>query len=50
MDKPLQRGPRKPYASPKLTIYGTVQELTKRRGIRGNRDGGTFPRSRTGRF
>jgi hypothetical protein len=47
MDKPLQGGPKKPYASPKLTIYGTVQELTKRRGLRGNRDGGTFPRSRT---
>jgi hypothetical protein len=47
MDKPLLGGPKKPYVSPKLTIYGTVQELTKRRGLRGNRDGGTFPRSRT---
>jgi hypothetical protein len=50
MDKPLQREPKKPYASPKLTIYGTVQELTKSVGIRGNRDGGAFPRFRTGHF
>jgi hypothetical protein len=48
MDKPLQRGPKKPYASPKLTIYGTVQELTKKVSIRGNRDHGHFPRFRTG--
>ena len=47
MDKPLLRGPKKPYMSPKLTIYGTVQELTKARGISGNRDGGSFPRFRT---
>jgi len=47
MDKPLLGGPKKPYVSPKLTIYGTVQELTKRIGIHGNRDGGRFPRFRT---
>ena len=47
MDKPLLGGPKKPYVSPKLTIYGTVQELTKMRSFTGNRDGGTFPRSRT---
>jgi hypothetical protein len=47
MDKPLQGGPKKVYVSPKLTIYGTVQELTKRVGIRGNRDGGRFPHFRT---
>ena len=47
MDKPLQGGPKKLYVSPKLTVYGTVQELTKRVGIRGNRDGGRFPRFRT---
>ena len=47
MDKPLQGGTKKPYVSPKLIIYGTVQELTKTRGFRGNRDGGGFPRSRT---
>jgi hypothetical protein len=47
MDKPLIRGLKKPYLSPKLTVYGTVQELTKRQGFRGNRDGGRFPTSRT---
>jgi hypothetical protein len=47
MDKPLLGGPKKVYVSPKITIYGTVQELTKRRGIRGNRDNGRFPRFRT---
>jgi hypothetical protein len=47
MDKPLQGEPKKQYVSPKLTVYGTVQELTKRRGLRGNRDGGSFPLSRT---
>jgi len=47
MDKPLLGGPKKPYVSPKLIVYGTVQELTKRIGIRGNRDGGRFPTFRT---
>jgi len=47
MHKPLQRGPKKEYAPPKLTIYGTVQELTKKVGIRGHRDNGRFPRFRT---
>ena len=47
MDKPLLGGPKKPYVSPKLTIYGTVQELTKKIAFRGNRDGGRFPRFRT---
>jgi len=47
MAKPLQRGLKKPYLSPKLTIYGTVQELTKKTGFRGNRDNGRFPTSRT---
>lgn len=47
MDKPVKRGTKKPYLSPVLTVYGTVTELTKKRGPRGNRDGGTFPTSRT---
>ena len=47
MDKPLKGGPKKPYVSPKLTIYGTVQELTKRVGVRGHRDGGKFPHFKT---
>jgi hypothetical protein len=47
MDKPLLGGPKKPYVSPKLIVYGTVQELTKKVGVHGNRDGGRFPRLRT---
>ncbi len=47
MDKPLIRGLKKPYLSPKLTVYGTVRELTKRQGIRGHRDNGRFPTFRT---
>jgi hypothetical protein len=47
MDKPLQGGPKKLYVSPKLTIYGTVQELTKAVGVRGNRDSGRPPKFRT---
>jgi hypothetical protein len=47
MDKPLIRGLKKPYLSPKLTVYGTVRELTKRTGIHGNRDNGRFAIFRT---
>jgi hypothetical protein len=47
MDKPLQGGPKKPYESPKLTVYGTVQELTKKQGVHGHRDGGKFPTFKT---
>jgi hypothetical protein len=47
MDKPLIRGLKKPYLSPKLTVYGTVQELTKKTGVHGNRDNGRFAIFRT---
>jgi len=47
MAKPLERGPKKPYLAPKLTVYGTVQELTKKTGIHGNRDNGRFAVFRT---
>ena len=47
MDKPLKRGSKKPYLSPKLTVYGTVQELTKKQGVHGNRDNGRFAVFRT---
>jgi hypothetical protein len=47
MDKPLDRGVKKPYLSPKLTVYGTVRELTKKIGPNGNRDNGRFPSFRT---
>jgi len=46
--EPVKREPKKPYSPPTLTIYGTVQELTKQIGTRGTLDGGTFPRNRTG--
>lgn len=44
MAKPQDRGPKKPYTTPKLTVYGTVQELTQKKGLRGHRDGGSFPK------
>lgn len=44
MAKPQERGPKKPYTTPKLTVYGTVQELTTTRGLTGHRDGGSFPK------
>jgi hypothetical protein len=40
-------GPKKPYATPVLTVYGTVRDLTQRVGLRRNLDGGRFPRVRT---
>jgi hypothetical protein len=39
--------PRKKYSPPKLTKYGTVQELTQKIGSHGRPDGGTFPRNKT---
>lgn len=47
MVKPLIRDTKKPYSSPAITVYGTVQELTKKIGLGGNPDGGGFPRSQT---
>jgi hypothetical protein len=40
MGKPVKREPKKPYSTPKLTVYGTVRELTQSTGITGTRDGG----------
>ena len=40
MHKSLIREPKKPYSSPILTVYGTVQALTQKVGNRGNSDGG----------
>jgi len=40
MAKPVAPGPKKPYSAPKLTVYGTVRELTQMVGIRGHGDGG----------
>lgn len=47
MHKSLIREPKKPYLSPILTVYGTVQALTKKVGLHGGTDGGSFPQSRT---
>ena len=38
MLNPVKRDNKKPYATPLITVYGTVQELTKHVGIRGNPD------------
>jgi hypothetical protein len=47
MVKPVKRDFKKPYSSPKLTTYGTVQQLTQAVGLRRSSDGGRFPRIRT---
>jgi hypothetical protein len=39
MGKPVEREPKKPYTKPKLTVYGTVRELTQSTGINGQKDG-----------
>jgi hypothetical protein len=47
MLKPVQRDPKKPYSSPKLSVYGTVKALTQKVGFRKSRDGGGLPRIKT---
>ena len=48
MVKPAKREPKKPYSSPIITMYGTVQELTRHiPGSKGHDHGGA-PRNRTG--
>jgi hypothetical protein len=47
MLKPVKRDNKKPYSSPIITVYGTVQELTQKVGLRSNNDGGHFPRTKT---
>jgi hypothetical protein len=47
MAKPVVPMPKKPYAAPKLTVYGTVRELTLKVGKRGKPDGGHTPRNLT---
>lgn len=39
MAKPVAPGPKKPYSAPKLTLYGTVRELTQSNNAKGNKDG-----------
>ena len=48
MVKPVKREPKKPYSSPIITMYGTVQELTQHvPGSKGH-DNGHGTRNRTG--
>ena len=47
MAKPVAPGPKKPYSAPKLTVYGTVRELTLKVGKRGHPDKGHTPRNLT---
>ncbi len=47
MVKPVKQGPKKPYVSPIITVYGTVQEITKTVAQHGQKDSGKPPRSRT---
>jgi hypothetical protein len=47
MDKPVKSGPKKPYSSPVLTVYGTVQALTQKVGIQGQSDHGVRLKFRT---
>jgi hypothetical protein len=43
----MHSGSKKPYSKPTLTIYGTVQEITKALGINGGKDSGIKPINRT---
>jgi len=47
MDKPEKMGPKKTYTCPRLTVYGTVRDLTQNLGRHGNKDGGVAPTIRT---
>jgi hypothetical protein len=40
MGKPAKQEPKKPYSPPELTVYGTVQDLTRSTGASGQPDGG----------
>lgn len=49
MGKPVKREEKKPYSMPKLTVYGTVRELTEASGNRGHKDkAGTRAPAHTG--
>lgn len=47
MAKPVQTGTKKPYSSPKLTVYGTIRELTQSHATTGNRDNRRIPHTFT---
>ncbi len=38
------------YSPPKLTCYGTIEDLTRAKGIRGHADGGVNPRANKSAF
>ncbi len=38
MLSPVKRDNKKPYSTPVIIVYGTVQELTQHVGLRGNPD------------
>jgi hypothetical protein len=41
MLKPVKRGNKKPYLSPVIIVYGTVQQLTQKVGLAGTKDNGS---------
>jgi len=47
MAKPVTPGQKKPYSAPKLTVYGTIRELTQKVGRHGKSDAGKAPRNLT---
>jgi hypothetical protein len=50
MAESVKREPKKPYAEPHLTVYGTIRELTQTVGPRGRADrppGGNPTRNKT---
>ena len=47
MVKPVRLGPQKPYSAPKLTVYGTIRELTQKVGRHGQPDSGHIPSTST---
>ncbi len=46
-DPILKSDSREAYSTPKLTTYGSIEDLTKKVGAHGNTDGGSFPTIRT---
>ena len=47
MRSAVAKGPKKSYASPRLTVYGTVRDLTKTKAHGGGNDHNRFGFSRT---
>jgi hypothetical protein len=43
MDQPVKPEPKKPYTPPKVTVYGTVRDLTLHMGTKGKADHPTGP-------